>query len=439
MPIAYPFGLQTVIATSKSRSQPAAFRTSEPRRGFAYFQASGTDTPVFWDVIFRFRKCDAVNFIMWFTQDLDRGVLDFEMPITTEFGLLMHTCRFMPDALLDAREMADVFEYRAQIITRAQLIPADALTAWGGVFSGPIPPQSLSAGVAFSLNISTYFSAGLGPFTYSIASGSLPAGLSINQSTGIISGTPVAPGQLGSVVFQRSGAFFLRQYSNEVALSVQPPDPYFADVVLLVHGDGSTGASFFPDSSSFHHTPTVVGAPTTQPDAGAFRGSSISFSQGTANYVRYSASNFLDTDTQAFTIEFFVDLTSVADISNTPYIRLIRPDATNALDFGLNFGAAFTARELTTFQASAPNVFNRQHMAYSRGAGGGGWFINGIYYTPGPGGGVNYNFNTVDIGNFRSTSPMITGLISEVRITRGVVRYPGTASFTPPTASFPNY
>ena len=225
---------------------------------------------------------------------------------------------------------------------------------------------------------------------------------------------------------------------SSLAVGVREKDPHFANVILLVHGDGSTGASFFPDSSSFHHTPTVVGAPTTQPDAGAFRGSSISYASGAANYVQYSMSNFLDTDTQAFTIEFFVDLTGAADISNSIYLKLIRPDTTNALEFGLVFNAAFTARELTTFQASAPNVFTRQHMAFCRPSGGGGaWFINGINYTPGPGG-VNYNFSTVQIGNLRSTSPMITGLISEVRITRGVVRYPGTASFTPPTASFPD-
>lgn len=216
-------------------------------------------------------------------------------------------------------------------------------------------------------------------------------------------------------------------------------DPYFNNVVLLVHGNGSTGGALFPDSSQYNHTPTVVGTPTTQPDAGAFLGSSIRFVQGVQSYVQYSMSNFLTSDTDAYTVEFFIDLTSVSSISNCKYLTLLRPDTTNAMDFGINFGAAFTARDVFTFQASAPNVFTRQHMAFCRAAGGGGaWFINGIFYTPAPGG-VAYNFDTVQIGNTRTLDPMCEGLISEVRITRNVVRYPGTASFTPPTASFPNF
>jgi hypothetical protein len=216
-------------------------------------------------------------------------------------------------------------------------------------------------------------------------------------------------------------------------------DPYFNNVVLLVHGNGSAGGALFPDSSQYNHTPTVVGTPTTQPDAGAFLGSSISFSTSGLNYVQYSMSNFLNADTDPYTVEFFVDLSSGDPSADADYLRLIRPDTTRAMEFGINFNAAFTAADVLQFQSSAPNVFTRQHMAFCRQVGSGGaWFINGVYYTPGPGG-VNYNFDTVRIGNLRSTAPMCAGLISEIRITRNVVRYPGTASFTPPSASFPNF
>jgi hypothetical protein len=217
----YPFGLSTVISTSKARSQPAAFRVSEARRGFAYFQASGTDTPVFWDVIFRFRKCDAVNFIMWFTQDLDRGVLDFDLPIKTEFGLLTHTCRFMSDALLDARELGDVFEYRAQIVARAQIIPVDAVTEWNGAFAGPIANQFLSQGVPYTLSLAGYFTGGLGPFTYGIFSGGLPAGVTLNEISGVVSGTPTeASAVYPDVVFYRVGAYCIRKYTNAIDFTV---------------------------------------------------------------------------------------------------------------------------------------------------------------------------------------------------------------------------
>lgn len=123
MPVAFPVHFRSILRASKSRSQPAAFRLAEPRRGYAYAQASGTDTPVFWDVAFRFTSEEAIAFQLWFTQQIARGVQEFTMPIRTEFGLIEHVCRFLPDSLLPAKEDGDTFSYTAQIMARAQVIP----------------------------------------------------------------------------------------------------------------------------------------------------------------------------------------------------------------------------------------------------------------------------------------------------------------------------
>lgn len=128
MPVAYPNHFRTVLA-SKSRSQPAAFRLSEPRRGYGYVQATGTDVPVFWDVTFRFLPAEAIAFQLWFTQSIARGVAEFTMPLRTEFGVLSHVCRFLPDSLLPAGEQAGIYTYTAQIMARAQLIPDEYLAA----------------------------------------------------------------------------------------------------------------------------------------------------------------------------------------------------------------------------------------------------------------------------------------------------------------------
>lgn len=124
MPQPYPLHLRTVLKAGKSRSQPAAFKLNEPRRGFAYAQASGTDTPVFWDVAFRFTAAEALQFRLWFTQLINRGVDEFTMPIRTEFGLVEHTCRFLPESLLPAGEDGTVWTYTATIMARAEVIPA---------------------------------------------------------------------------------------------------------------------------------------------------------------------------------------------------------------------------------------------------------------------------------------------------------------------------
>ena len=58
-----------------------------------------------------------------------------------------------------------------------------------------ISPASLpmpAAGVAYNQTIIA--SGGVGPYTYAVAAGSLPSGLTLNTSTGQITGTPTAGG-----------------------------------------------------------------------------------------------------------------------------------------------------------------------------------------------------------------------------------------------------
>lgn len=119
----YPLQLRTVLRASKTRTQPASFALNQPRRGYGYVQALGTDTPVFWDVAFRFTPAEALIFQVWFTALVARGVDEFTLPIRTEFGLLEHTCRFLPDSLLPATEQGETFGYTATIMARAQVIP----------------------------------------------------------------------------------------------------------------------------------------------------------------------------------------------------------------------------------------------------------------------------------------------------------------------------
>lgn len=113
---AYPLDLRTVLQSSKSRSQPAAFRISDPRRGMPYVQAIGTIAPTRWAVQFRFTPDEAVRFQLWLSVTLQGGLLKFTMPIRTEAGLISHLCQFLPDGLGDCREEGNSFTYEAQII-----------------------------------------------------------------------------------------------------------------------------------------------------------------------------------------------------------------------------------------------------------------------------------------------------------------------------------
>lgn len=70
--------------------------------------------------------------------------------------------------------------------------PASPLT-----LANVVPPPG-EVGLAYTVSYSA--SGGVGPYTWSISAGSLPAGLSIATSTGIISGTPTAQGTFNLTV-----------------------------------------------------------------------------------------------------------------------------------------------------------------------------------------------------------------------------------------------
>jgi hypothetical protein len=130
VPIAYPVGLPTVLATKRT-SKGAAFGMASPRRGTPYVEPTGTDTPTVFAVEWLLSEADAAVLLNWVEVTLERGTLEFTIPLRTETGLREITGNFLPDGLLDRQRDGPLWRYSASIVSR---------TGTGPLIAPPPPP-----------------------------------------------------------------------------------------------------------------------------------------------------------------------------------------------------------------------------------------------------------------------------------------------------------
>ena len=123
----YPAALPGVAQANKRRERDASFVVPQPDAGASQAEVTGTDRPVAWSVQWVCTAEQAKLMQAWFVVTLDRGRLGFRMPIRTEFGLLWHSCRFLPDGLLSASQDGEAWRYSATIQARSESVPADQL------------------------------------------------------------------------------------------------------------------------------------------------------------------------------------------------------------------------------------------------------------------------------------------------------------------------
>lgn len=109
------------------------------------------------------------------------------------------------------------------------------------VFAGPIADQGWEAGESVSINLSLYFSDTHVLF-YAINSGALPAGVSLNQTTGMVTGT-VSGEATGNVVFSATDGSET-QVSNTIAWEVNAAPSETSTIPDISASVGETLVSF---------------------------------------------------------------------------------------------------------------------------------------------------------------------------------------------------
>ena len=211
-------------------------------------------------------------------------------------------------------------------------------------------------------------------------------------------------------------------------------DPYFSNVSILLHGDGTNGSTTFTDSSSNNHTLTVNGDTQISTAQSKFGGASMYF-DGNGDYLTVSDSS-LALGTGEYTIELWVYILSATSLEAMASCGIsTSANGSWQLRFGNN--GIINFRVGTTTKLSTTISFNTwHHLAVTRDSSNTGrMFLNGTLEDSSTFNN-NHSQDALKIGVSRNLGYYFDGYIDDFRITKGVARY--TSNFTPPTEPFPD-
>jgi hypothetical protein len=226
-----------------------------------------------------------------------------------------------------------------------------------------------------------------------------------------------------------------------------PVDPYFSNVSLLLHGDGTNGSTTIVDNSPSPKTVTAVGNAQISTAQSKFGGSSLLFSPGQSNPLSVPASSDLQLSPALdFTVEAWIYLNS-----NRTFNYFVSKGGAATREWAFAAGPTnLTFYWSTNGSAGGDQVVSRAatlplstwiHVAAVKHGSAIKLFKDGVQ--AGSDGAFTsiYNGNgTFWVGRFMDYTSInhdLDGYIDDLRITRGVARY--TNNFTPPTAPFPDF
>jgi hypothetical protein len=227
-------------------------------------------------------------------------------------------------------------------------------------------------------------------------------------------------------------------------------DPYWANVSMLLHGDGTNAAqnNTFLDGSTNNFTVTRNGNTTqgsfnpfvsTYPYSVATNGGSGYF-DGTGDGLTVPASVSLLLGTGDFTIECWSYGLSSAltgtligqnDGSGVAPSFQIRRNSTGTITASIYI--ATTQKQVTSSTATSLSTW--YHVAFVRNGSTIRLYINGVQEdTFSVTGSVDVATGTVGVGRWGDNTSYFTGYVSNARMVIGTCLYPSGTTFTPPTA-----
>lgn len=217
----------------------------------------------------------------------------------------------------------------------------------------------------------------------------------------------------------------------------QDKDPYYNNVSLLTHMDGTNGSQTFIDSSANNFSLTTVGNAQISTTVQKF-GNASGYFDGVNSYIEAPLNSAFDFGTGDFTIELWAYPTRTGGHvcvsrwktgSDCAYYLAI--DTTSGIVLYLNNAFITNGGTITTNQW--------YHIAVTRQGSSIKAFLNGVQV------GSTYNIGTtaifsstvnLRIGRDYITNPPFEGYMDDVRITKGVARYTSNFSSNLPNEAF---
>lgn len=216
-------------------------------------------------------------------------------------------------------------------------------------------------------------------------------------------------------------------------------DPFFGNVSLLLHMDGSNNSTTFTDSSSNGLTVTANGDAKISTVQSKFGGSSCLL-DGNSDWLSVSSNAAMSLGSGDFTVETFLYLNAVS--ANQSIIDTIAIGGSGARNTGFIWFIT-TGNKLTLFSGGAfrgesvASLSSGQwyHLALVRSSGVFSYFIDGAKDATTFTLTTNFTDSQAQIGRAGDTTYWLNGYLDEFRITKAA-RY--TANFTTPAAAFSN-
>lgn len=219
-------------------------------------------------------------------------------------------------------------------------------------------------------------------------------------------------------------------------------DPYFSNVVSLLHFEGANGSTTFTDQKGKTWTANGGAALST---AQTMWGAASLLCDGDGDYISAPASvDFSLTPSGDFTVEFWLYLTdkdngdgnSVICVGNSAgYWQILVRQSGITINTRNSTGGAFN--DIFASQTLTNGVW--RHYAWTRESGTNRVFYNGTQLSTSGNiaSALTQGNNNIYVGaNYNGGTTSLAGYLDDVRITKGVARY--TSNFTPPAAAFPD-